>query len=351
MRAELLDRIELPGPAGQCHSVPGGGWLLVMRGSPPRTTLLDAGLHLVGGAGRAIPAGSGCAWYGDALAVAGPDTLMLHRGGARLWWREQGSWDETPKGEGSCAFAAGGTELWAVVRTGRTDEEAFEGDGEGDGDGDGDGDNAGPDTEGADPDASEVECQVRDASTGALLARRTLGSEVTHSRILAHPDGRHMAVITDDGHSVDGHWMLRAGNRLHARTLAPDPDREPCALALSPSGGQYTLLDPTGLVTLAFPTGEPIAEREDPGRGGTSAFDRSLGYCAEHLLLDTYIGDDAPPHTAVYRTPALRGPLEQVGEIRYDAAAPPRAVAVAVAGNGTWITADDTGVSLWALRD
>ncbi|MFD9124991.1 hypothetical protein [Kitasatospora sp. NPDC059571] len=332
-----MNMISLPSDVGLVRRLAHGGWWVTCQDEPQQAVVLDRRLQEVRRV--CVPPSPGTAAYvvspdGSLLAASGEDSVRVS--GVDVGWsREHGSWSDFPPGLGACAFSLDGAELWATVRPGDPDGEWDEPDAGGGEDLD----------EAQDEGGWGDECWVLDAVTGEVLGRTSVDSEMSYSHLLAHPDGRHVAVVVSEGQDGSfGHWVRRDGNHLvkTPTDLLGRRDRSPVAVA--PDGRHYLNQGWTTLSTHSFPSAELIAERRaaevlSQGRPWNYVF----GYYDASTVLATLTDNGRAASTVALRAPSL----EPLGEVEYPVATRPRAVVCA--GDGSWLTVEGTDVARWSL--
>ncbi|GAA1116844.1 hypothetical protein [Kitasatospora arboriphila] len=331
-----MNRISLPAEVARVRPLAGGGWWVTCQDDPQQAVVLDD--HLEEVRRLRVPLPPGVAAYAvspDAglLAASGEDSVRVS-GTTVDWSRKHGSWSDFPPGLGACAFSLDGTELWATVRPVDQDEDWDEPD-----------DDEDLDDEEEDEGGWGDECWVLDAATGDVLARTSVDSEMSYSRLLAHPDGRHFGAVVSEGQDGSfGYWVRRDGNRLIKTPTDLMGRRDRLPVAVAPNGHHYLNQGWTTLSTHSFPSAELIIERPAAdvllrGQPWNYVFD----YYDPSTVLATLTDNGRATATVVLRAPSL----EPLGEVEYPVPTRPRAVVSA--GDGSWLTVEGTDVVRWSL--
>ncbi|OKJ49498.1 hypothetical protein AMK27_36120 [Streptomyces sp. CB02009] len=252
----------------------------------------------------------------DGIEVAGSGPLS-----GIQWRRQHGYWSDYPSGRGACAFSPDGSVLWVVVRP----EEA---DGEGpDGPFDGD------------------ECHAYDAATGELLARASLGVDLSYARLHPHPGGRQVGLVVGQEHDwVSGYWVGATGRRLVMEPLGQSSHDDHQSLeAVAPDGNHCLTRSLSTLRSHAHPSNVLLAERLmadilPEGHPGLYTF----VHRDASSVLATFDDGVTPPRSWLLDMPSL----ELADSVVYPEPLPMHTVASA--GDGMWITVHDDVVSQWS---
>jgi hypothetical protein len=325
-----MNLISLPAEVKLIRPLSSGGWWVTFQDDPQQAVVLDDQLQEI--RRLRVPLSPDISTYvvdpeGSLLAASCEDSVHV-AGKSALgdldWRRKHGSWSDFPPGLGACAFSLDGTELWATVRPSDFDEEGSD------------------EKEGGWGD----ECWVLDASTGELLGRTFMGSELSYSHILAHPDGRHVGVVVSEGQDgTFGYWLRREGHRLIKTPTDLMGRRDRSLAAVAPDGLHYLNQGWTTLSTHTFPTAELITERPaaDVLRQGRP-WNYTFSYYDASTVLATLADNGLVASTMVLRAPSL----EPLGEIEYPA--PTQPWAVASRGDGSWLTIRGTEVARWSFE-
>ncbi|MFF8512854.1 hypothetical protein ACF064_32755 [Streptomyces sp. NPDC015492] len=326
MRARLIKRITLPDRPTGVAQVSGGGWWMAYGNGLGEAVVLSADLeerHRFalplrhdGGDVDDYAVGAG-GWLlalsrNDGIEVVGTGPLS----GVR-WRQRTGYWSNYPAGSGACAFSPDGSVLWAVLRP--------------------------EDPDGEDPDLFDGdECHAYDTVTGQLLARTSLGIDLTHARLLPHPDGRQVGLVVGQQHGwTSGGWVRREGRRLAMRPIGSSTHHQSLE-SVAPDGSHYLARSLTNLSSHAYqPDGllseHMIAEVLPEGDLGRYTFVHRNA----SSVLATLHDDVTTPRTWLLDMPSL----ELDGPVVYPEPLPPHSVSSA--GDGTWITVHDDTVSRW----
>lgn len=305
MRPHLAAQTSLP-PLWSLDRVPGASvWLAHTEDG--ELLVLDDALKVQ----RTVPLPSD--WKGghavapdlSYVAASGPDRVcVLDMTGRQVWSHPHADWEFEESG--SCVVTTDARGVWAIVRTGDSDD-----------------------------------CVLFDAADGRVLRTAPLSAATVGSELLPHPDGIHVGVASGHGDDAYRVFLVASDGAGPATELTAGDSR--ILIDIQPGSGLMltTPYGPGPLALLRSPDGGVVAARQpDPLFPGA---DELFDFYAGFLGPDRVIAASSEQRHVVFSVPDLR----PIAEVEYPDDAG-RAWLV-VRHDGTWVTADpDTGlVRLW----
>src|SRR5262249_4257580 len=220
-----------------------------------------------------------------------------------------------------------------------------------------------------------VRVAVLDAVDGQVLASEPLLDDFQVDQFLAHPDGRHVAIIGAREGEEGPYWSTIYWGSVDAETcrlrITPFPSRSDIITGLDPSGHLVAMTDIDGtylslrrfndgtVVATVLPRAEGQPQRPEPTHTGNDRFAPYTGFLDQHMMLASYGPDAKTGYTHwLINVPAQAGdlPIDDIlggrlsRPVCYPATGPDALLPhVWALGDGTWLTADTESLYRWSL--